>query len=334
MKNKLSLVNILILAATVCNIQTSFAFELSPYFESWGNSTLTKERAKLQITSANLAFGVTSGKCDLEPDLLNKLPDAKRYVNSGNSLRLSFGGQNGIHAEIACKNDVKLMKLLEKVILDSGTKKIDFDIEGHQLSNSEGTARRSRVLRALQIKHPDLNVSFTLPGGLNGLSSESLKLLKTTLKHGVKIDIINIMTMNFGEENIKNMVSPPTMSQASIMSMQACIKQLVIIFPNKSSSQINNMMGITTMIGVNDDNTIFTLEDAKIVANFARENKFSLVSYWSFQRDRKQDVNKMSPINDYSGIIQSNNQFFNIFKSFSSQKLLISEPPLLQSKKR
>ena len=75
------------------------------------------------------------------------------------------------------------------------------------------------------------------------------------------------------------------------------------------------MAGMTPMIGVNDDNTVFTLADAQAVANHAKANGTGMIGYWSFQRDRAQASTGMGSINDFSGVVQSNAQFLQVFKS-------------------
>ncbi len=46
------------------------------------------------------------------------------------------------------------------------------------------------------------------------------------------------------------------------------------------------MLGATAMIGTNDTGEVFSLDDAKQLAQFARDNKLGLVSFWSIDRDR------------------------------------------------
>lgn len=262
-----------------------------------------------------LAFATTNGSCALVPDLMNKLADARNYVAAGGRLLISFGGADGIYAEIACKDDNQLFNLMEKLMFDSNTRRFDFDIEGYQLKNVEGTARRARVLARLQAKYPDLYVSFSLPGWLLGFNPDSINLLNTTVAAGVRIDMVNVMTMTFGADNVRTMVSPSTLGEASLMTFRAAANQMTAIFRNKTQGQLYAMMGITPMIGKNEDGTTFTTNDAQTVANFARQNGVGLISYWSFQRDRSQATNGSTNLGSFSGVAQSDFQFYNIFKS-------------------
>ena len=301
-------------AVVLCLSQAASAVEVSPHFHSWGGS-LMEAKQSAGMTSATLAFAVTRGNCALVPSFINKLPEARNYVASGGRLLLSFGGTDGIYAEIACRDDNQLFALMEKVMEDAGTRRLDFDIEGHQLLNTEGTARRARVLARLQAKYPDLYVSFSLPGWLRGFNPPAIDLLNTTQNAGVRIDMVNVMTQSFGVENLRTMVVPSTVGQASVMTFRAAADQMAAIFRNKSQPELYAMMGITPMIGTNDDGSTFTLDDARTVADFAKSNGVGLISYWSFQRDQAQATNGFRDLNSFSGVAQSNYEFHSIFKS-------------------
>jgi len=310
---KLNLLNKALVAATVlCMGQAASAVEVAPYFGHWGVS-LNSAKQSAGMTSAILAFATTYGSCALTPGLLGKMSDARSFVAGGGRLMVSFGGADGTYAEIACRDDNQLFALMEKVMTDSGTRRFDFDIEGYQLLNTEGTARRARVLARLQAKYPDLFVSFSLPAWFRGFDANSMNLLNVTKAAGVRIDMVNMMAMSFGAGNI-NTLTPATLGQAVVTSFRASALQIGALYPNKSQSQIYAMMGITPMIGRNDDGTIFTFADAQTVANFASQNGVGMISYWSFQRDQAQSGNSYN-LTSYSGIPQANYQYHSIFKS-------------------
>jgi chitinase len=132
---------------------------------------------------------------------------------------------------------------------------------------------------------------------------------------GVRIDMVNVMTQSFGVQNLRTMVSPSTVGEASLMTFRAAANQMTSVFRNKTQGQLYAMMGISPMIGKNDDGSTFTLDDAYTVANFARQNGVGLISYWSFQRDRAQSHSGSTNLGSYSGVAQSDFQFYNIFKS-------------------
>ncbi len=301
-------------ALVLCLGQAASSAEVAPYFHSWGGS-LNDAKQSVGMNSAILAFAITNGSCALSPDLTNKLADARKYVESGGRLLISFGGSHGVYAEVACRNDDQLFSLMENLMRDSNNRRFDFDIEGHQLKDVEATARRARVLARLQAKYPDLYVSFSLPGWLLGLGSDAMNLLNTTVSAGVRIDMVNVMTQSFGVQNLRTMVPSSSVGEASLMTFRAAANQMTSVFRNKTQSQLYAMMGITPMIGKNDDGATFTLDDARMVADFAKQNGVGLLSYWSFQRDRAQSSNGSTNLGSFSGVAQSDFQFYNIFKS-------------------
>lgn len=304
-------------ALVLCLGQAASAQELivAPYFHSWAAGSLVSAKNSAGMNSAVLAFAITKGTCALDQTLIEKLPDARTFVGAGGQLLISYGGQNGVYAEIACKDDNQLFNLMEKLMIDSGTRRFDFDIEGAQLLDTEGTARRNRVLARLQAKYSDYSVTFTLPGWIRGVNAESMNLLTTAVAAGVRIDKINVMAMSFGVENLRTMVTPSTVGQAVIMTLTASASQFMTIYRNKTQSQVYAMMGVTPMVGTNDDGATFTLDDARTVANFVKSNGIGQISYWSFQRDRAQASSGNADINNFSGVAQSDYQFHSIFKS-------------------
>jgi chitinase len=301
-------------ALVLCLGQAASAAEVTPFFHSWGGS-LVDAKQSVGMNSAILSFATTNGNCALVPDLTNKLPDPRNYVAAGGWLLISFGGAHGVYAEIACRNDDQLFSLMEKLMNDANTRRFDFDIEGHQLKNVEGTARRARVLARLQAKYPDLYVSFSLPGWLLGFGPEAMNLLNTTVGAGVRIDMVNVMTQSFGRDNLRTMVSPSTVGEASLMTVRAVANRMTSVFRNKTQGQIYAMMGVTPMIGKNDDGATFTQDDARTVANFAKQNGLGMISYWSFQRDRAQANNGSTNLGSFSGVAQGDFQFYKTFKA-------------------
>lgn len=290
------------------------AAEISPYFQGYSPGTLVDALRNNGLTHTTLAFAVTRGSCAFDPYITDRMGDARNYKAAGGNLIISMGGADGTYAEIACSDD-QMFTLMDKLIVDSGTRRIDWDVEGQQLSNATGTDRRNRVLKRLRAKYPDLQTSFTLPAWLNGLQADGMAMMRATLAAGVQVDRVNVMLMTFGAENLRTMVSPSTMAQAVINGYEAAITQLAGLYPSKTRAQIHAMAGMTPMVGVNDDATVFTLADAQTVANYAKANGTGMLGYWSFQRDRAQGSTGMGSVNDYSGVVQTQSQFLKIFKS-------------------
>jgi chitinase len=301
-------------AIGVLGASTASAAEISPYFQGYSTGTLADALQSSGLTHATLAFAVTRGSCAFDPYITDRMGDARNFKAAGGDLIISMGGADGTYAEIACSDD-QMFALMDKLITDSGTRRIDWDVEGQQLNNSDANGRRNRVLLRLKAKYPDLQTSFTLPAWLNGLQANGMAMMRSTLAAGVQVDRVNVMLMTFGADNLRTMVSPSTMAQAVINGYEAAITQLAGLYPSKTRAQVHAMAGMTPMVGVNDDATVFTLADAQTVANYAKARGTGMIGYWSYQRDRAQASTGMGSVNDYSGVVQTQAQFLKIFKS-------------------
>jgi len=298
----------------LCGAGPASAAEISPYFQGYSTGTLVDALRNDGLTHTTLAFAVTRGSCAFDAYIADRMADARNYKAAGGDLIISMGGADGVYAEIACTDD-QMFVLMDKLIVDSGTRRIDWDVEGQQLNNVDANARRNRVLLRLKAKYPDLKTSFTLPGWLNGLQANGMALMRQAIAAGVQVDRVNVMLMTFGADNLRTMVSPSTMAQAVINGYEAAVNQLAGLYPGKTRAQVHAMAGMTPMVGINDDATVFTLADAQTVANYAKASGTGMVGYWSFQRDRAQDRTGLGSVNDYSGVVQTQAQFLRTFKA-------------------
>ncbi|MEV8761119.1 hypothetical protein AB0067_27945, partial [Klebsiella pneumoniae] len=80
------------------------------------------------------------------------------------------------------------------------TQRLDFNIEGKQLASDALNSRRARALALLQARYPGLQLTFTLPVEESGLTPPALRLLRRALDAGVRIHVINLLTMDFGSD--------------------------------------------------------------------------------------------------------------------------------------
>ena len=253
------------------------ATELAPYVWSWGATSTLVEAPNL--TTATLAFVIAGAGCRDDGMVRAMAPEVERFRAKGGRVILSFGGQAGTPIEAACGDDDQLLALIESVMDALGTRALDFDVEGPQLENGEASARRTRVLRRLQAKHPGLTVSLTLPVAPDGLPAPALDLVKSTVAGGVHLSVVNIMTMDYGR-------GTTDLGAVAIRSAEATISQLEAVFPYSSRAQRFGRLGITPMIGRNDDGSVFTVADARQVARYAAQKGLGRLSFWALQRDR------------------------------------------------
>jgi chitinase len=231
--------------------------------------------------------------------------DVRNYIAAGGRVILSFGGADGRYLESAC-SATAMFDLIKNVIDTQKIYDLDFDVEGSQLDQTGLTTTRNTVLKQLQAAYPSLYVSFTLPADPDGLPSDAMTLLKSTKAAGVNINIVNIMTMDYGTAGTQGRAE----GTVAIASANGTFGQLKSLYPNLSTAQIWGMIGITPMIGYNDASAeIFEPVDATAVTNFAIRNGVGLLSYWALQRD---EIGTANDLDRFSRVNSSDYQFYNI----------------------
>ncbi|HVU70190.1 MAG TPA: chitinase [Ktedonobacteraceae bacterium] len=235
---------------------------------------------------------------------------------SGGDVRVAFGG--AVHAELAtsCKTLPELVAQYQAVIDTYDLTHLDFDIEGKTLRDTHASDLRNRAIaflqqRAAQAGRP-LSISYTLPVGTTGLNASGLQLLRNALHNGVRVDVVNLMTMDYYSKN----APVDQMGRNAIAAAQSAFRQLRQLYPTKSAAQLWGMLGLTPMIGVNDHtNEIFTLQDAYMVLSFARQQHLPLLAFWSMGRDRSCASDQTAP-HGCSGVEQEPYDYAQIFAPF------------------
>jgi chitinase len=190
---------------------------------------------------------------------------------AGGNVIVSFGGASGGELAQTCTSVPSLTAAYANVVNTYGSSRLDFDIEGSTLSDSAATTRRDQALAALQAQNPSVQVDFTLAVAPNGLPSQEMGLLQDAKAQGVKVSLVNIMTMDFG--NGQNALND------AISAAQATAGQLAGLY-GISTSQAYAMMGLTPIAGQNDDNEYFSTSDASTLESFAASNGVQELSFW------------------------------------------------------
>jgi chitinase len=190
---------------------------------------------------------------------------------AGGNVIISFGGEAGGELAQTCTSVSSLTAAYANVVNTYGATRLDFDIEGSTLSDSAANTRRDQALAALQAGDPSVQVDYTLPVAPNGLPSQELGLLQDAKANGVRVNLVNIMTMDFG--NGQNPLND------AISAAQATAGQLAGLY-GISTSQAYAMMGLTPIAGQNDDNEYFSTSDASSLESFAASNGVQELSFW------------------------------------------------------
>jgi chitinase len=285
---------------------------VAPYFETWAYgggytpATLMQAKSSGGVMGATMAFGVSGGGCSLGGGLEANMSGAGKtdivnFQAAGGRVILSFGGASGTYLESAC-SDNGMFSLVKSVIDTTGARAIDFDVEGSQISSTSLNTRRNNVVKRLQAAYPTLYVSYTLPVDPTGLPSEALTVVRSANAAGVKVSMVNIMAMDYGNAST-------AMGSLAIQAANATFNQIKPIFTGKTDAQLWAMIGVTPMIGVNDTRSeVFRQADATQLTTFAQQKGLGLLSYWAMQRDMPGG----SDFNDYSLVNTKAYEFYKI----------------------
>jgi chitinase len=252
----------------------------APYVETWNDNDLAAIANATGHKFYTLAFVINgSGTCNptwngdtaLNGNNYGAHITALRGV--GGDVIVSFGGASGTEIGQSCTTVATLQAAYQKVITQFHLTWIDLDIESGAESDTTSIDRRNKALTALQAANPDLRVSYTLGVDRTGLPGAQLNLLKNAVTNGTKVDVVNIMAMDYGP-------CYSDMGQAAIDAANATKGQL-------SSIHLDASVGVTPMAGVNDvmcEN--FTAQNAQQLETFAQANTFvRLLAYWALGAD-------------------------------------------------
>ncbi|WP_333770165.1 ricin-type beta-trefoil lectin domain protein [Streptomyces sp. IBSBF 2435] len=303
----------------------------APYAEVWNSpSALTNAKNATGVKYFTLAFVIDGGGCNATFNGDTSITDAS-WTSAINSLRsgggdviASFGGASGTEEAIACTSVSALETQYKRVIDGLNLTRVDFDIEGSALNNTAANDRRNTALADLQQQYAAqgkrLDVQYTLPVDPSGLESNSLSLLNNAKSHNLNVNLVNIMTMDYG--------SAMDMGNAAISAAQGLHTQLGQIWNTKTSAQLWAMEGNTPMIGVNDTSSeVFSTSDAQDLENFAKSNGIQELSFWALGRDKACATNGGSAQSGCSGTSQSAWQFSSIFNAVTGGGGGTTPPP-------
>ena len=203
-------------------------------------------------------------------------PAIAKAKSEGASVIISSGGSAGEALAWTCTTQSSIDAGYQAIINDYGVTQLDFDVEGAAIADTAAVARQMQAMKDLKASNPGLQFSMTLPVLASGLTNDGVNILQAAKNAGIKIDVVNIMTMDYyagtGTE----------MGQGSVSAAQATLAQMKSV----DSSYTYANLGITPMIGKNDDGSTFTLADAQTVENFAAQNGVGRLAFWAVTRDQ------------------------------------------------
>ncbi|HEY3606705.1 MAG TPA: cellulose binding domain-containing protein [Pseudonocardiaceae bacterium] len=206
----------------------------------------------------------------------------------GADVRPSFGGEAGTELAQACTDVTALTAQYQSVIDTYNLNQIDYDIEGAAVADPASIDRRSQAMANLQAaakaKGKALSITLTLPVLPSGLTAQGLSVVQSAISHGVAINTVNLMAMDFGDSEAPNPAG--RMGTFAIQSAQSMHDQLVPLLPGKTDAQIWNMIGVTPMLGQNDNaSEVFKQADMQQLLTFAGQQHLGELAFWDVTRD-------------------------------------------------
>ena len=258
-----------------------------------------------------------------------RLPQINALRALGGDVIVSFGGAAGTELALSTTSVPILQAAYQDVIDAYGLTHIDFDIEGAAVNEPASVDRRSQAIAGLQATAAaashELHVQLTLPVLPTGLTAEGVYVVTSALSHGVVLDRVNIMTMDYGA------AAPNPAGQMGALAIQACQSlqaQLTTAYQvagiPKTSQELWHLVGATPMIGQNDvPGEIFGLSDAGLLLAFAEQQDMGFLSFWSLNRDQPCPGGPSTTVsNTCSGVAQDPWGFSHVFKPFTTSTWL------------
>jgi hypothetical protein len=287
----------------------SHVHEFSPYIDMAmpADANLSAISAASGIHNFTLAFVLSSpggigwqGAGTISDDTLSNgttiLSQVQAIQAAGGDVTISFGGAAGQEAALTATSAASLQAEYQSVIDRYHVHSLDFDIEGAAVQDQHSITLRDQALVGLKAANPDLVISFTLPVLPSGLTADGLNVLASAKHDGLKIDVVNIMAMDYGS----SVDNGGQMGLDAINAAIATEKQI-------AGLGLSSKIGITPMIGVNDiSSEVFTLADAQTLVHYAQTDPNVVrLSMWSVARDNgnsagahlaRQQWNRPAPI--------------------------------------
>ncbi|HYO51485.1 fibronectin type III domain-containing protein [Archangium sp.] len=213
--------------------------------------------------------------------------DIARFRAKGGKVILSFGGASGVPVEEEETNVETLVNTYDAIINNYQVTHLDFDFEGGFISNKEALDRHIQAIIGVRLKHPELQVSYTLPadgqpGVLEGFNSDGVAFINALAEAGVEPSLFNGMLMEFGER------SPTDLFEACRIGLEGMHQQIKTAFPHWSDAKVWRRMGACPMFGKNNNRKVFTLENQRQLVTYALEKGLGCLAGWDATRDANQ----------------------------------------------
>lgn len=277
----------------------------APYFQSYRPGDPAELAAESGTRYLTMAFLQTQapGSCEVlwNGDPATPVSQATYGASfakiraRGGDVAVSFGGgdADGHGTDIAdsCTDVGRVAAAYENVITTYGISRIDLDVEGAALDNAAGVDRRNKAINEVQAwarrEKRAVQFVYTLPTFPTTLAKNGLDLLADVAANRTEIDIVNIMTFDYYDDQQHEMA---TDAKTAAEGLVATLHKL---YPAKSPARLWGMVGVTEMVGLDDYGSggetgpaeVFTPTDAVDVTAWAWLHGIGELSFWAAGRD-------------------------------------------------
>ncbi|MEY9932674.1 hypothetical protein ABH926_007325 [Catenulispora sp. GP43] len=275
---------------------------------AWPTPNLTQIAETTGLRQFSLGF-IVNGTATCTPSWFNAYAMNAGFEQSdiaglrgiGGDVKPSFGGEAGTELAQSCTDVPSLTAAYQSAITAYNLTQIDFDIEGSAVADPASIDRRSQAIAALQrtaaAAGKPLTVTLTLPILPSGLTSDGLYAVQSAVKYGAEITMVNGMAMDFGDIEAPN--PGGQMGTYAIDSAKSLFNQLTPLYPTLTAAQVWNMIGVTPMIGQNDDSSeVFYPADMQQLLTFAQQQHLGELAFWDVTRDGNACTGSLSKCTD------------------------------------
>ncbi|WP_194191255.1 immunoglobulin-like domain-containing protein [Clostridium chrysemydis] len=300
----------------------------NPDYSNNGTVNLKKIYEETGVKFFNLGFiqgtsGITNGKVNWGWGGYSLLSESggdnsqyngikksiKELRDVGGDVTVSFGGLNGTPFWQVTQDVDVLYNTYMELVKGYGLTRLDLDIEGGAQDKTKNIAN-AKAIKKVQ-DETGVDIVLTLPVLPSGLTSVQLDVLEAYLSQGVKVELVNIMTMCYGSSTLNPGENYGTASLRAVDSTKDQLKNYFKKYANidLTDAESYRKIGTTPSIGFEGSaHPVFTTDWTKLVVDHAKLNGLGMVSFWSLNRDAKLDNN--------SGV-KNQYEFTNICKEFT-----------------
>ncbi|MFF1819588.1 cellulose binding domain-containing protein [Kribbella sp. NPDC058245] len=260
---------------------------VAPYVDrgAWPTPSLTAMATAGNLRSFTLGFVTGSGGCKAswfgayDPRTAWGKDQIDAIRARGGDVKISFGGAAGSELAQVCSSAQATAAEYQAVVDAYQLRYLDVDIEGGAVADPASIARRSQALAILQSNRPALKISLTLPVLPEGLDANGFAVLKSARDNGINLDLVNIMAMDYNR-------SSGNYGDFAVQAAQSTFNQIKSLWPALTDAQAWLKVGVTPMLGKNDDGGTFNQTHSTQLVNFARTKHLGMLSFWEMTRDR------------------------------------------------